>query len=287
MSENRINWYPGHMAKARRQLEEQLKRADLILELCDARLPYSSRNPELIRMIRNKQHLLILNKADLADDQSTQQWLRFFRNNGVQAVALSSNRLQKSRMLSLISDATKDLVAKAAERGIRTTVKAVVIGVPNVGKSTLINALRGTAVAKTGDRPGVTKNNQWVRIHPYLELMDSPGLLWPRLDDQAAARRLCYIGTIRDEVVDLESLTMFLLDDLAKAAPQRLEERFHVHLSSDLRGVSLLDAVCRGRGWLLKGNECDYERASHVVPDEFRSGQMGKITLEYPDGEEP
>ena len=282
-----IQWYPGHMTKAKRAMTEDLRMVSLVIELADARVPMGSRNPDIDRMANGKDRIILLNKADLADDQSTQQWLRFFRKNGVQAVALSSNRLQKSRMLSLISDATKDLVAKAAERGIRTTVKAVVIGVPNVGKSTLINALRGTAVAKTGDRPGVTKNNQWVRIHPYLELMDSPGLLWPRLDGQAASRRLCYIGTIRDEVVDLESLTMFLLDALATAAPQRLEERFHVPLSSDLRGVSLLDAVCRGRGWLLKGNECDYERASHVVPDEFRSGQMGKITLEYPDGEEP
>ena len=285
MSENRINWYPGHMAKARRQLEEQLKRADLVLELCDARLPYSSRNPELIRMIQRRQHLLILNKADLADDQATQRWLRFFRESGVQAVALNSARLQKDRMLSLISDATGELVAKAADRGIRATVRVVVIGVPNVGKSTLINALRGTAVAKTGDRPGVTKNHQWVRIHPYLELMDSPGLLWPRLDDQIAARRLCYIGTIRDEVLDLETLTMQLLDDLATSAPARLEERFRVQLTPELRGVALLDAVCRGRGWLLKGNACDYERASHVVPDEFRSGQMGKITLEFPEDE--
>ena len=282
MNENKINWYPGHMAKTRRQLEDQIKRADLIIELCDARLPYSSRNPELIQMIQNRLHILILNKADLADDQATQQWLHFFQEQGIRTISLNSNRIQKNKILSLIQETTKDLVSRASERGIRITLKALVIGIPNVGKSTLINALRGAPIARTGDKPGVTKNNQWVHIHPYLDLMDSPGLLWPRLDDQTAARRLCYIGSIRDEVVDLEAMTIHLLDDLAETNPHRLEERFHIDLTTDIRGISLLEAVCKGRGWLKKGNICDYDRASHVIPDEFRSGLIGKISLELP-----
>lgn len=282
MNDNRINWYPGHMAKARRVLEEQLSRADLIIEVCDARLPYSSRNPDLIRMIRGKKHILILNKSDLADEDATRRWLAWFRENGgLCAFAVNGNRIQKNRLLSLIENETKDLIEKAAARGVRKTVRAMVIGVPNVGKSTLINSLKGSAAAKTGDRPGVTKNAQWVRIHPYLELMDSPGLLWPRLDDQDAARKLCYIGTIRDDILDLEDLTVSLLNDLASLRPDSLEARYHI-TDSGLRGTALLDAVCRGRGWLQKGNEYDYERASHVVPDEFRAGQLGRITLEYP-----
>ena len=282
MNDNRINWYPGHMAKARRVLEEQLSRSDLVIELCDARLPYSSRNPDLIKMIRGKKHLLILNKSDLANDEATGRWLSYFRQcGGLHAFAVCSNRIQKKRIVSLIEDEAKDLIENAAARGIRKTVRAMVIGVPNVGKSTFINSLKGSTAAKTGDRPGVTKNTQWIRIHPYLELMDSPGLLWPRLDDQKAARKLCYIGTIKDDVLDLESLTIHLLNDLADTNPGSLEKRYHVS-NPDLRGTDLLDAVCRGRGWLQKGNEYDYERASHVVPDEFRAGQLGNITLELP-----
>ena len=282
MNENRINWYPGHMAKARRLLEEQLSRADLIIEVCDARLPYSSRNPDLIKMIHGKKHLLLLNKADLADDEATKSWLSFFReSSGLNAYAVNSTRIQRNKLLSLIENETKDLIEKAASRGVRKTVRAMVIGVPNAGKSTLINSLKGSAAAKTGDRPGVTKNTQWVRIHPYLELMDSPGLLWPRLDNQDAARKLCYIGTIKDDILDLESLTVSLLDDLSSVKPASLESRYHI-TDTGLRGTELLDAVCQGRGWLKKGNEYDYERASHVVPDEFRAGQLGKITLEFP-----
>ena len=282
MNENRINWYPGHMAKARRVLEEQLSRTDLVIEVCDARLPYSSRNPDLIKMIRGNKHLLVLNKADLADDEATKQWLSYFREAvGLNALPVNSTRIQRNKLLSLIENETKDLIEKASSRGIRKTVKAMVIGVPNAGKSTLINSLKGSTAAKTGDRPGVTRNAQWVRIHPYLELMDSPGLLWPRLDDQDAARKLCYIGTIKDDIIDLESLTVSLLSDLADVKPDSLKKRFHI-TDTGLRGTDLLDAVCQGRGWLQKGNEYDYERASHVVPDEFRAGQLGKITLEYP-----
>ena len=277
-----INWYPGHMAKTRRLLSDQIGKADLIIELCDARLPYSSRNPDLDRMIQGKKRILLLNKADLADPELSRRWLHYFRGKGLNTALIQATGLKAKDALTAIEKATREIVEKAASRGIRKTVRAMVIGVPNVGKSTYINRLHGGNIAKTGDRPGVTRNTQWIRITPYLELMDTPGLLWPRLDDQLAARRLSYLGTIKDDVLNLDSLAMSLLEDLAGIVPQKMSERFHIEDTS-LRGIELLDAVCRGRGFLLKGNEMDYDRCCSVVLDEFRGGKLGRITLEAPE----
>ena len=276
-----INWFPGHMAKTRRLLQEQLRRVDLVIELCDARLPYSSRNPELGRMTSGKRRVLFMNKADLADPVVTKQWLRYFQEQGEDAYIVSAVSLRSKETIGIIDRVTREMVDKASERGIRKTVRAMLIGVPNVGKSTLINRLRGNAITQTGDRPGVTKSNQWVRITPYLELMDTPGMLWPRLDNQGAALRLCWIGSVKDDVVDLERLTIELLSDLKVRAPEVMKTRFHLDDISP-EGVELLDAVCRGRGWLLKGNRYDYDRCYRVVLDEFRSGKLGKISLEIP-----
>ena len=276
-----INWYPGHMAKTRRLLSDQIGKADLIIELCDARLPYSSRNPDLDRMIQGKKRILLLNKADLADPELSRRWLHYFRGKGLNTALIQATGLKAKDALTAIEKATREIVEKAASRGIRKTVRAMVVGVPNVGKSTYINRLHGGNIAKTGDRPGVTRNTQWIRITPYLELMDTPGLLWPRLDDQLAARRLSYLGTIKDDVLNLDSLAMSLLEDLADIVPQKMSERFHIEDTS-LRGIELLDAVCRGRGFLMKGNEMDYDRCCSVVLDEFRGGKLGRITLEAP-----
>ncbi len=277
-----INWYPGHMAKAKRLLTEQLKRVDLVIELCDARLPYSSRNPDLDQLAEKKARILLLNKADLAAPNLTDAWMHHFRSKGLRAEAICCEKLKASDAIQWIQKETEESVQRAADRGIRKTVRAMVVGVPNVGKSTFINRLHGGSIARTGDRPGVTKNNQWIRIHTFLDLMDTPGLLWPRLEDQTAARRLCYIGTVRDEVVDQEELAISLLDDLADEYPQSLQERFRLKDLS-LRGVALLEAVCRERGFLLRGGEFDYSRGCAVVLDEFRGGKMGRITFEKPD----
>ncbi|MFR4291660.1 MAG: ribosome biogenesis GTPase YlqF [Christensenellales bacterium] len=189
-----INWYPGHMAKAKRLLADQLSRVDVVVELCDARLPYSSRNPDLDKLLAGKKRVLLLNKADLADPAATSAWLNYFRAQGIDAAPYSASTGKAKDALAVIDRAAKEAVERAAQKGIRKTVKAMVVGVPNVGKSTFTNKLHGGNIAKTGDRPGVTRANQWVRITPYLDLLDTPGLLWPRLDDQLAARRLCYIG---------------------------------------------------------------------------------------------
>ena len=283
MSENQtlINWYPGHMAKTRRLLQEQINRIDLIIEICDARLPFSSRNPDLDRMISQKRRLLFLNKADLADQDASREWIRFFRSQGTECYLTDAVRMRGKETIGMIDRATKEIVGKALEKGVRKTVRAMIVGIPNVGKSTLINRLYGRSVAQIGDRPGVTKSNQWVKVSPYLELLDTPGLLWPRLDDQAAARRLCYIGCIKDDVIDLADLTIHLLEELCEKIPERVQDRFRIQ-NTGLKGAELLDAVCAGRGWLLKGAQYDYDRCCSVVLDEFRAGKLGRITLEVP-----
>ena len=279
-----INWYPGHMAKTRRLLSEQIGRADLVIELCDARLPFSSRNPDLDRMIGGRKRILLMNKADLADPGLSARWLRFFRSEGLNAGLIQAKTMKPKEVLNTIEAETRDIVERAAARGLRKTIRVMVVGVPNVGKSTFINRLHGENVAKTGDRPGVTRSPQWVRVTPWLELMDTPGLLWPRLDDQEAARRLCYLGTVRDEILNLDDLVLRLLDDIAESRPESLRERYHVEDLS-LRGLPLMDAVCAGRGFLLKGGEFDYDRCCSIVLDEFRSGKTGRVTLEAPERE--
>ncbi len=276
-----INWYPGHMAKAKRLLSDQLGRCDVVIELCDARLPFSSRNPDLENMIKGKKRVLLLNKADLADPVITSQWLNRFREQGIEAAPCTAYMNKAKDVLRLIEKAASEAIEKAAQKGVHKTVRVMVTGVPNVGKSTLINALHGSNIAKTGDKPGVTKANQWVVIGPYLQLMDSPGLLWPRLDDQRAAKRLCYIGSVKDAVVDLPMLTIELLQELLQIRPEPVLERFRFSDPS-LKGEALLEAVCRGRGFLLKGGVCDYDRCCQVVLDEFRAGKCGRITLEVP-----
>ena len=288
MSEStiKINWYPGHMAKTKRQLQDQIKRIDLIIEICDARLPYSSRNPDLLKLSDDKKHMLFLNKSDLADPAVSSEWIRSFQEKGLEAHTMNASRLKGKETIGLIERTTQEIVEKALKKGVRKTVKAMIVGIPNVGKSTLINHLYGRNISQVGDRPGVTRSNQWVKVSPYLELLDTPGLLWPRLEDQSAARKLCYIGSIKDDVIDVYDLTIHLLQDLCMIVPDNIRDRFHIE-DTHVKGVELLDAVCKGRGWLVKGNQYDYDRCCSVVLDEFRAGKLGRITLEYPNhGEE-
>ncbi len=274
-----IQWYPGHMAKAKRLLSAQLAKVDLVVELCDARLPLSSRNPALDELIRRKRRVLLLCKADLAEHAKTQAWLAYFKRQGTEVMAYDKSPQKTKQARQLIEVAAQDVLERNRRRGIQKTLRAMVVGVPNVGKSTFINRLYGGSIAKTGDRPGVTKSNQWVKVSPYLEVLDTPGMLWPKLNDQRAATRLAYIGTIRDAVYDQYELCVNLLEDLLSVMPQRTMERYKIK-DAELRGYPLLEEVCRGRGFLMRGGVCDLDRACAVILDEFREGKVGKITLE-------
>ncbi len=275
-----INWYPGHMAKAKRQLTSQLSQTDVVIEVCDARIPLSSRNPDLDQLVSHKERILLMNKSDLADQGATKQWLQYFQGQGIAAYAINANRSART-VLPMVERAASERVERALNRGIRKTVRAMVVGVPNVGKSTIINGMKGQATIKVADRPGVTRSTQWFKAGPYLELMDSPGMLWPKLNDKTAARRLAYIGSIRDEILDTEALAIHLLDDLMKHHAPLVVARYKLN-DSELRGEALLLAICRARGFLTKGGALDTDRGVAMVLDEFRDGTIGKITLEMP-----
>jgi ribosome biogenesis GTPase A len=276
-----INWYPGHMAKAKRLLGGQLKQVDAVVELCDARAPLSTRNPDLAAMSGGKARILVLNKADLASERETKLWLNYFKARGEICVALNSAGGGTKEILSRIEQAVKPGVERMKARGVMKTARLMVVGIPNVGKSTFINRLRGSAVAKTADRPGVTRSNTWVKVGPYLELLDTPGMLWPRLSDQRGARVLAYLGSIADQIMDAEKLAGNLLTVLLPIDPAAVSARFKLpEGAAQLDPEQLLQAACAGRGWLMSGGRPDETRGAALILDEFRGGKVGKITLE-------
>ncbi|MCL2434131.1 MAG: ribosome biogenesis GTPase YlqF [Clostridia bacterium] len=257
------NWFPGHMARAKRMLAEQMSLVDVVAEVADARLPLSSRNPDLIQLCGNKPRILVLNKADLADPAVTAKWLERFKNSGEIALALTATRrAEAQKAAKLMETAAAEAVARAAARGMRKTVRGMVVGVPNCGKSSLINSLRGNAVAATADKPGVTRGKQWVKITPYFELLDTPGLLWPRIDDHEAALRLALTGAMRDDAFDVEELARTLLKTIGNE--------------------NSLEDICKQKGWLQKGGVSDTLRGARTLLDQFRGGKWGRITLETP-----
>lgn len=276
-----INWYPGHMAKSRRLLQDQLRAVDAVIELCDARAPLATRNPDLEKLTRGKARILILNKADLADDKETARWVEYFRSQDLSAMRFNSNGGKTKEILARIQEATRPAVERAAARGVKKTVRLMIIGIPNVGKSTFINRIHGSGIAKASDRPGVTRSNQWVKIGPYLELLDTPGMLPPRMDDQDGARLLAYLGSIRDQIMNTEELAGQLLLHLQAINPAAVAARFKLPEGEIYDDPQLaLEAACRGRGWLISGGRPDVDRAAALVLDEFRAGKAGKISIE-------
>ena len=276
-----INWYPGHMAKSRRLLQDQLRAVDAVIELCDARAPLATRNPDLEKLTRGKARILILNKADLADDRETARWVEYFRSQNLSAMRFNSNGGKTKEILARIQEATRPAVERAAARGVKKTVRLMIIGIPNVGKSTFINRIHGSGIAKASDRPGVTRSNQWVKIGPYLELLDTPGMLPPRMDDQDSARLLAYLGSIRDQIMNTEELAGQLLMHLQAINPAAVAARYKLPEGEIYDDPQLaLEAACRGRGWLISGGRPDVDRAAALVLDEFRAGKAGKISIE-------
>ena len=277
-----IQWYPGHMTKARREMQDNLKLVDLIVELIDARIPFSGRNPDIQAMGAQKARLLILNKADLADPESTRRWCAFYREQGLETLALDSReRSVKKQVVSKIQTACAAKLERDRRKGIRTSmIRVMVTGIPNVGKSTLINSLAGRASAKTGNRPGVTRGQQWIHLGGGIDLLDTPGILWPRFDDPAAGIRLAWIGSVRDEILPMEELAQQLLSFLCEKYPSVLTQRYGIEESSD--PVGMLSAIASARGCLKAGRETDTEKAAALLLDEFRHAVLGRFTLEEP-----
>jgi len=278
-----IHWYPGHMAKARRMLQENLKLIDVVVEVIDARAPAATRNPDFDALFRDKARVVLLNKSDLADPALVKAWVAHFTAQGIAAADIvSTSNSGKKTAIAMIEKAAAPKVEKMKQRGIKKTVRVMIVGIPNVGKSTFINRIAGANRAQVGDKPGVTKGKQWVKITPYLELMDTPGLLWPKLENEVYARHLAYLGSIKDDIMNIEELASSLLQDLLKSHTDAVTARYK-KLSPDLGFEFLLPAVCESRVFFLAGHEPDTERAARVVLDEFRGGKIGRITLERPN----
>ena len=285
MNENKtnINWYPGHMAKARREIGEAIKQVDVVIELLDARIPMASRNPILNEIIGEKPRIIVLNKADLADSEMNQKWIKELNQGNQRAILVDSNQgIGTKEVVRAATELMKAKLEKQADKGrIGGSVKAMVVGIPNVGKSTFINKIAGKQTTVTGNKPGVTKKNQWVRLDDKIQLLDTPGVLWPKLDNELYARHLAYIGTIKDEVIDVEDLAVHLLEELVINYKKELYTRFKINedFSYDM-AYELLEEIGKKRGCLVKGGEVDYTKVSNMLLEELRSGKLGKITLE-------
>lgn len=281
-----LQWYPGHMTKAKRQMQEDLKLIDLIIELVDARIPLSSRNPDIDELGKNKARLILLNKSDLADERYNEQWSAYFQKKGFYVVKVNAKSGAGLKSIQgVIQEACKAKIERDRRRGIKNRpIRAMVVGIPNVGKSTFINSYAGKACAKTGNKPGVTKGKQWIRLNKTLELLDTPGILWPKFEDQEVGKRLAFIGSIKDEILNLEELSLELLGYIRTNYPGLLNTRYGIE--EEGTPVSLLEAVADKRKCLIRGQEIDYAKAAGIVMEEFRNGKIGRITLEFPPVEE-
>lgn len=277
-----IQWFPGHMTKTKRMIADSIKLCDCVIELCDARCPESSRNPELPKLIGDKKLLLVINKSDIADPVETQKWLQRFKKDGISTVAVSCNDSKGTlKILDSVKELLKEKIERDKSRGyVNKPIRVMVCGIPNVGKSSFINKIYGKSAAKAGDRPGVTRGKQWITLKNGMELLDTPGILWPKFEDKNVALRLAFTGAIKDEVLDTEELCAHLCLYLAENYPERLKERYKIDLEENLTGFEILERISRKRGFIVKGGEVDFLRGASVVLDEFRGAKLGKITLE-------
>lgn len=277
-----IQWYPGHMTKTRRMMQENISLVDIVIELLDARLPLSSKNPEIDKLAVNKKRIVILNKADLADEKKTAEWAEYFRSKGFVVIEANSST---GKGIKEITPAAKELMAEKVERlrkrgRIFVPTRAMIVGIPNVGKSTLINKFVGRNMAKTGDKAGVTRAKQWVKIKKDFELLDTPGILWPKFDDQSVGLKLAFTGAINDDIMDSTELVTHLIEYIDRLYPNALRDRYNIEYDENTKIYEIYEKIAIKRGFLKKGNEVDYKRTADIIIDEFRGGMLGRMTLE-------
>ncbi len=278
-------WYPGHMAKARRQMQDDMKLIDVVVELVDARIPYSSKNPDIDRIARGKSRVLLLNKADMADAKATALWKNYYEKQGFYVVALNSRSGAGVKSVSeKILEACREKLERDKKKGIQNRpLRAMIVGIPNVGKSTFINSFAGKACAKTGNKPGVTKGKQWIRLNRQVEMLDTPGILWPKFEDERVGKRISWIGSINDEILVSTEMALDLISYLMRRYPEVLPARYGYEQPEDGTPLAVFDAIARKRGCLRKGGELDYERAGKMVVDEIRSCKLGNLSFELPE----
>lgn len=282
-----FQWYPGHMTKAKRQMQEDIKLIDLVIELVDARIPVGSRNPDIDELGKNKARLILMNKADLADDAVSREWAAFFKEKGCHVVMLDArSKAAMKQVTAVVLEACREKIERDRKRGIKNRpVRAMVVGIPNVGKSTFINSYAGRACAKTGNKPGVTKGKQWIRLNKNVELLDTPGILWPKFEDQTVGLHLALIGAIKDEILNIDELSLALIGELTRYYPGVLASRYGTAeqpLDEEAEPVDILRQIAENRKCISRGNELDYSKAAALLLEEFRSGRLGKITIERP-----
>lgn len=279
-----VQWFPGHMAKTRRLIKESLSRVDCVTEILDARIPLSSRNPEIGEITAGKPRIILLNKCDMADEKVTAEWIKYFRSTGAEAMAVDCRSGKGlNGYTPLVRKVLADKIRQNNDKGmVGKALRVMVVGIPNTGKSSFINKMAGRVRAKVADRPGVTTSNQWFFIGNGIELLDTPGVLWPKFDDPVVGDRLAFIGSVKDAVLDAETMAVRLIDVLREGYPERLAERYKLTDFEELQSWEILEMIGRKRGMLISGGEVNTERAAVMLLDEYRGGKLGKITMEFP-----
>lgn len=278
-----FQWYPGHMTKAKRAMQEDIKLIDVVIELVDARIPFSSKNPDIDSLAKGKSRILLLNKADMADSRVTEDWKAYYEEKGYFVVAVNARKRNELKAVNqLIQKACKEKIERDRRRGIlNRPIRAMIVGIPNVGKSTFINSFAGKACAKTGNRPGVTKGKQWIRLNKQVELLDTPGILWPKFEDQTVGLRLAFIGSIKDELLQRVEIALDFIDFIQENYPGKLSEMYGIDEAQ--KDTEVLEQIGKVRKCMKKGDEVDLEKAAALLLDDFRNAKLGTISLEFPD----
>ena len=280
-----IQWYPGHMTKTRRMMQENIGLVDIVIELLDARIPLSSKNPEIDELAKNKHRIVILNKVDLADDKKTNCWIKYFEEKGCKVILVNSITGKGIKDITEVAtELMKEKVERLKQRGrLFVPTRAMIVGIPNVGKSTLINKFVGKSLAKTGDKPGVTRGKQWIKIKKDFELLDTPGILWPKFEDQEVGLKLAFTGAVNDDILDTYTLALNLINYLRKIYPERVKDRYKIDFDDGIKSDKILEDIGIARSFKTKGGQVDLNRVAYILIDEFRAGRLGKITLEQPE----